>query len=230
MFRHLLRTVACALLFAFVNHAEAKCGLSLAVGTMRITNIPTERADGHLTRKYIGVRTRVHSSSTVNEEGIECELGAGFSLALSGIQGLKASVDRTVYFKGYSLHGIALLPQTDLFDLNESASARAVRVSALYTLGSDWTVSPFVRLGIERVKAVHTAKIPFTYTDPDGEKVYALSYEKQYKKTAPYLGMGLTYKPFERIPVYARIEYQYMAPSPHRLDAILIGVGVQFAF
>ena len=226
MFRYLLGVA----LVAAATLAQADCGLSLAVGKMRITNVPTQRADGHLTTKYVGVRTNVHSSSRVFEEGIECALGAGFSFALSGIQGLHASVDRTVYFKGYSAHGIALLPPTDLFDLSENVSARAVRVSALYTLGSDWTVAPFVRLGIERVRAVHTAKIPFTYTDPDGEKVYFLSYEKQYEKTAPYLGVGLTYKPFERIPVYARIEYQYMAPSPHKLDAILLGVTASFAF
>lgn len=229
MSKHIFRVAIFAAVLASASTAHANCGLSLAVGTMRVANIPTARIDSHLTTRYTAVHTTVRSSSRVNEEGVECELGKGFSLAISGIQGMHVGVDRTVYFTGYKAHGITL-PPIDLFDLKEEASGRAIRVSALYTQGREWPVSPFIRLGVEQLKAKHIAKLPLTYTDPDGERVYAFSYEKSYNKTAPYVGAGLTLTPWKNLPIKARIEYQYMAPSPHRADAIFFGIVANFAF
>ena len=216
--------------FALATCAEAKCGLSLAMGHATIENVPTSRIDDRLTTRYTGVRTTVDAKSTVREEGIECDLwpSVGLSVAVSGMQGLRANVDRTVYFKGIDFHGLSV-GQTDLFTLNEQAKVSALRISLLehVRLGQSF-VSPFVRIGIESVRGTHSASIPLAYKDEDRDKVLALTYSKEYKKAAPYLGAGITF--WRDSPISLRVEEQVLCLHPHLIKVFMVGAVAQFAF
>ena len=220
-----------AALFAATSSAEANCGATAATGTARVSHVPTDRVDNKLTVSVgkvnlTAVRETVTSKSTVSEVGVECELGYGFSATLSGFRGLHAGVDRTVYFPGYSTHGVTL-GTVDLFDLKEAASMHAVRVSLLKHFFEDSLISPFLRAGFEHVTGTHTAAIPLPYKGSDGQKVISITYEKAYKGTWPYLGAGADL--LHKGPFVIRAEYQIMSIKP-RIDAFMIGAVLRFQF
>ena len=223
----MIKSLLALLVLSAATLAEANCGVTLSAGTMRATGVPTARVDSQLTTRYTGVRTLVKSRSTVYEESLECEVGYGFAIALSGIQGLHISVDREVYFSGVQYHGFSL-GQVDLFSVKEDVTARALRLSLVKTFDTG-IVSPYLRIGVEQVKALHIASTPIPYTDREGDKPLAISYAKPYNKTAPYVGLGLSMGKKDW-PITARIEYQYLSPPPHKLDVLMFGVMARFAF
>ena len=121
--------VASAVL-TLASAAYADCSFNIAGGKMRLSGLGPNRVDAKLTTRYTSVERQVNGKATIGEAGIECELGYGFALSLSEVWGIKASIDRDVRFSGYnSKYGN--IGGFSLFHVNEEASARAMRVSAL---------------------------------------------------------------------------------------------------
>lgn len=199
--------------------AVAECSLSLTHGRSKVSGIPTERVDEKLTTKYTRVETSIESSSTVNELGMECELGYGFAASLSGMWGIHAAVERDVCFNGLSYRGVEIFKDTRLVHISEEADARALRLSVAKYFDIDW-FSPYLRLGVERVDAKHSVAIPIDRA--------LIMYEEHFSKTAPYVGIGLVL--FRKKTFSGRCEYQLESIKPHEIRTITCGVDLRFAF
>lgn len=200
------------------SEASADCSFTLSGGEMQLSGLSTAQVDADLTTKFTSVERRITSKSKVTEIGIECELGYGIAVAASEMSGFSASIDRDVYFTGYQSPQMTI-PRTLLFHVNEEVSARAVRLSLVkyFDLG---TLSPFVRIGVEHVDAVHRAYLPL------GK--YSLSYQEDASVTAPYVGVGIAIA--RKGPISLRLEYQLEAPHPHQLTTMTLGINGRFEF
>lgn len=103
--------------FIFGAPANAECVLTMSYGQGSVSNIPTSHVEDALTTEYTSVTTRVDGASTVNEIGVECELGRDVYLAVSHMDGLRASAEHRLFFNGYTLGSINV-PGLDLSGFN----------------------------------------------------------------------------------------------------------------
>lgn len=211
-------TLVCAAMLAAHLPVSAACAFQLATGKGYISNIPTERVDARLNTDYTFVDTTVRERSTVSEIGVECALGAGFAVSLSRLFGLRASVGRDLYLKGYQSDEVSV-SAIYLGHIEQYAVAKADRLS-LVGYADAGILSPYLRIGVERIDAVHRVEVPI------GGLV--LSKEMRKSVTAPYLGAGIAF--WRDRPISLRIEWQYESLRPHLARTIMLGIDAKFAF
>lgn len=204
-------------LFIFSGATFAvECGVDLSFGKITLGGISATHGDEILTTKYTTVESRIKNTSKVTELAFECEWKGGYAVSISHLSGVQASITRDVYFTGYEGHGINI-PAGKLVTVNEDVRANANRLSALkyFDYGS---VSPYLRLGIEDVRATHRVGVNI--------EGFSISKEETKRKAAPYIGLGVAF--FRKGPFVARLEAQVMALDPHKIQMYTIGIHGQF--
>jgi hypothetical protein len=208
--------LAFALLFALPSVVLAECGVELSHGKITLHGIPTKRGDDLLTTKYTRVETRLDTTSSVSELSFECEFGNGYALSASHLFGLEVSADRDVYFTGYEGRGIKI-PPGFIVTVHEHVRASANRISGLkyFDFGN---VAPYVRLGVEDVRASH--RVWVTWRD------YTLAREESERKIASYFGLGVAIS--RKKTFMLRAEWQMLAMKPRQVSLWMIGIHGQF--
>jgi hypothetical protein len=209
-------TMFCVLFVLSGSSHAVDCGVDLSFGKITLGGISSAHGDEILTTKYTRVESQIKNTSKVTELAFECEWKGGYAVSLSHLSGVQASITRNVYFTGYQGHGINI-PEGYLLTVNEEVRASANRLSALkyFDYGS---ISPYLRLGIEDVRATHRV-----WVNIEG---LTLGKEETKKKAAPYVGFGVAF--FRKGPFVARLEAQVMALDPHKIQMYTIGIHGQF--
>jgi opacity protein-like surface antigen len=160
----------------------------------------------------------VDAKSSANELGVECQIGMGFALSVSDVWGIHAAVDRDVLLS-------SPVPQeTSPVDVlrvhvSEDYEMSAQRLSLLKYVDLGY-VSPYLRVGVEHVKATHRVSVPID--------VGAFTVEERKAKNSPYVGVGVLL--FPSSPIGLRCEYQLESTSRHRIATVMIGLYGHFSF